>query len=159
MFRSPFRRPAGFVAAVAALVLAGCSSDTTGPANYSRVPDDGGTLFLVSPIVPNAQMEALFEGRIAEDDEGCLRLQPPDAATVVWPKGFDLEPRSAEAWVVDEKGRDVGFVGGWFRFSGGEVPFLHEGLGFSTAEAVRIQDRCPGRFWVVGEVSFPPFGS
>jgi hypothetical protein len=144
---------------LAALALGACSADTSGPAQYSRLPDDGEFLFLVSPIVPNAQMEALFQGPVEADSAGCIRIHPPDAATVVWPRGFSLDRRSSGAWVVDQKGRDVGVLGESFRFSGGEVPFLHQGVGFSPAEALRIQDRCPGRFWIVGEVSLPPFGS
>ena len=134
------------------LTSGGCGGDLAGPADYSLIPQDGETFFLVSPIKPNAVMDALFQGEIAEDSSGCIRLQPPSGATVVWPKGFSLDVTSAGARVLDEDGMEVGVIGSTFRFGGGEVPLLHEGLGFPPTKAAQIQSRCPGRFWIVGEV-------
>ena len=97
-------------------------------------------------------MDALFQGRVVEDSSGCIRLQPPSGATVVWPKGFSLEMTAEGARVQDQNGLEVGLIGSTFRFGGGEVPFLHGGLGFQPAEVALIQSRCPGRFWIVGEI-------
>lgn len=137
---------------LAALTLVGCSDGGPGPASFSRIADESETFFLVQPIVMNAAMEALFLGQVVRDQAGCLRLQPPNDATVVWPKDFTLVRRSTGEWVLNESGQDVGAIGQSFRLGGGEVPYLHEGLGFSPDEAKQAHDRCPGRFWIVGGV-------
>jgi hypothetical protein len=80
---------------------------------------------------------------------GCLRLDTPDTHTVIWPKGFDL---GADLRVRDDRGAVVGRIGGAFRLGGGEVPSLHDGIPLSEADRVRAGSRCPGRFWIVGEV-------
>jgi hypothetical protein len=100
-------------------------------------------------------MEALFLGQVVEDGEGCLRLQPPADHTVVWPYRSTLEVRGDGSWVVSEEGKDIGKIGGAFRFGGGEVPFLHEGLGFTHGQITEIHARCPGRYWIVGELHTP----
>jgi hypothetical protein len=132
--------------------LMGCSRDAAGPADYSVLDDGTATYFLTLPVVPNAVMEALYQGRVLKDERGCLRLQQPDDATVVWPFGFTLEVRKGQEWVLDATGKDVGKISGTFRFGGGEVPFLHEGLGFTAAANAQIQAKCPGRFWIVAEI-------
>ena len=98
-------------------------------------------------------MDALFQGRVVTDAAGCIRLDspPPDAGTVVWPFGFTLAREGRVLSVRDAAGREVGRIGGSFRFGGGHVPFLHEGTGFSAAERARAEARCPGTFWIVGE--------
>lgn len=132
--------------------LMGCSEDALGPAEYALLGDGPVTYFLAQPLIPNAVMEALYQGKVLKDGEGCLRLQEPDAATVVWPFGFTLDAREDQEWVVDATGEEVGVVGGTFRFGGGEVPFLHEGIGFTRSAIAKIQAKCPGRFWIVGTI-------
>lgn len=132
--------------------LAGCSQDAVGPADYSLVGDGQATYFLTQPVVPNAFMDALYQGKVTKDGGGCLRLQPPGDATVIWPYGFTLDAREGQEWVVDAGNKDVGRIGGIFRFGGGEVPYLHEGLGFTPEASAQIEATCPGRFWIVGEV-------
>lgn len=61
---------------------------------------------------PDAVMDALFEGRVTRDDDGCLRLDTPDAHTVVWPFGFSLAARDGKLVVQDAGGAVVGRVGG-----------------------------------------------
>lgn len=141
------------LSALMTLGLAGCSETPSEAADLSLVPGAGETVFLVMPFQTNLHMEALFQGRVVRDDSGCVRLQPPSDATVVWPFGFTLEPRTTGEWVVMGNGEDLGFIGGSFRFGGGEVPALHRGLGFSNELAGQIHDRCPGRFWIVGAVT------
>jgi len=145
----------GILVLLGVVVLAGCGESATGPEAFAPVTWVDGTLFLAQPRVPNAFMEALFQGAILRDDVGCLRLQRPSRATVIWPHGSYLEEREGEDWVVTESGPTIGPVGSTFRLGGGEVPMLNEAMGFSRAEMRIIEVRCPGRYWVVGEVFDP----
>lgn len=138
--------------ALAILVVATWLGSCSDSGNLTRAPDAVETLFLAQNVVPNATMEALFQGRIIRDRAGCLRLQAPDDATVVWPKGFTLRNRSGELAVLDSKGRKVGRIGGAFRLGGGEVPLLHDGIGLSSAARRQAEARCPGRYWIVGTI-------
>ncbi|MGH7539896.1 MAG: hypothetical protein ACRELC_02750 [Gemmatimonadota bacterium] len=97
-------------------------------------------------------MEALFVGRVIRDPAGCLRLETPDQHTVVWPFGFRLVPADGGLAVRDADGQAVGRIGGDFRLGDGEVPFLHEGLALPEAERRAAETRCPGRYWIVGDV-------
>ena len=141
---------------VFSLFLAGaCTDEVTNSSDGALLSLDGDTYFVRQVQEPDAVMEALFQGQVVEDKLGCLRLQGPSPSTVVWPFGSTLEPRSDGDWVLDAEGNELGRIGGVFRFGGGHVPFLHEGLGFSKAEVAGIQTRCPGRFWIVGQVLEP----
>ena len=70
---------------------------------------------------------------------------------MIWPFGATLEVRDGQSWVVDAALTDIGVLGGEFRFGGGFVSRLHDGLGFSAGVGKQIAARCPGRFWIVGE--------
>jgi hypothetical protein len=146
------RRPPWVVslALVAMLLVARCTPhDAEPPAGLQHVSDETGLLFLTQNVVPDAFMDALFEGRVVADRAGCLRLESPDAHTVVWPKGFGL---GGDLRVRSDRGAEVGRIGGSFRLGGGEVPSLHDGVPLSEADRVRAESRCPGRFWIVGEM-------
>jgi hypothetical protein len=80
-------------------------------------------------------------------------LDSADDATVVWPKSFSLVRQGGELRVRQANGRELGRIGGAFRLGGGEVPYLHDGIALSAADCERGQTRCPGKFWIVGEVS------
>ncbi|HUF70293.1 MAG TPA: hypothetical protein VMM79_16720 [Longimicrobiales bacterium] len=54
--------------------------------------------------------------------------------------------------VLDAAGQEVGTIPGQFRLGGGEVSVLHDGVG-TTAQRQRAITRCPGRFWIAGDVS------
>jgi hypothetical protein len=110
-------------------------------------------IFLAQNVAAAAVMEALFEGRVINDPAGCLRLDSVDDATVVWPKGFSLVQQGGEYRIRDAGLRDVGRIGGVFRFGGGEVPYLHDGIALSVADRELGQTRCPGKFWIVGDVA------
>lgn len=150
------RRLQTTAAAASFLFLAGaCTDRVTNSSDRALLSLDGDTYFVRQVQEPDAVMEALFQGQVVEDKGGCLRLQGPSPSTVVWPFGSTLEPRSDGDRVLDGEGNELGRIGGVFRFGGGHVPFLHEGLGFSKADVTRIQARCPGRFWIVGEILGP----
>lgn len=112
--------------------------------------DASGIVFMTQNAVPDATMDALFEGRIVPDEAGCLRLDPPEPATVAWPHGYGLRTGADGARIVDEEGRTVGTLDGTFRLGGGEVADLSEAMGFSTADRELARSRCPGRYWIVG---------
>jgi hypothetical protein len=100
-------------------------------------------------------MEALYEGPVVEA-QGCLRLVSDSSHTIIWPPEFTLRSQSGRYQVVDEGGAVVGTIGGLFRFGGGEIPrgSLPE---LEDANVGReLLARCPGRYWVVGEMLPPP---
>jgi hypothetical protein len=135
---------------LAAVAFTACSASENDPAALSV--NGGEPLFFTQNVIPSAVMEALFQGRIVADEAGCLRLQPGDRVTVVWPMGFTLERASGTFLVRDAGGRSVGLIGDTFRLGGGEVPYLHQGIGLSAADRERAMSRCPGIFWIVGSV-------
>lgn len=143
------------VLGLALLSLVACDNAATGPSDPAALARLDGTLFISQPQLPDAQMEALFQGAVLRDDAGCLRLQPPSHATVVWPYGSHLVEKEGEHWVQAASGQTMGLVGGIFRFGGGVVPALNEGMGFTAAQIRTAHSRCPGRFWLVGEVLTP----
>lgn len=120
----------------------------SGPEAGSRLGDDGEVIFFVQGAPATVVMDALFDGVVSRDAAGCLRLAGPDPATVVWPFGFRL----VLGRVSDGEGRGIGRLGERFRFGGGEVRFLPDGLGLSDSERRLVEAWCPGRYWIVGEV-------
>lgn len=105
-------------------------------------------LFLTAAQPATVSMQALFEGRVVVDQAGCIRLDSPDPATVIWPHGFRLAVRDGQLLVRDSAGREIGSIGGAFRFGGGEVPELSASI---VADHAAVTARCPGRYWIVGE--------
>lgn len=97
----------------------------------------------------NVGMDALFEGDVARDEEGCLRIASADRHTVIWPAGYRLTERDGNLVVLDAEGQAAGTVGGTFRLGGGEAETLHEDLRVSDAVRETATERCPGRYWIV----------
>ena len=157
--RSPllrtWARTLGPAAAAALAVLAACSSadvqgPSEGPPRIVDAVDD--VLFLTQSAAPSAAMDALFEGRVDRDAAGCLRLDLDDRHTVIWPAGFTVaETAGGELRILDGDGREVGRVGERFRLGGGEVTTLHEGIPMTEADRRAALERCPGRYWIVGD--------
>ncbi len=133
------------------VALAACSSPKVEGPTFTR--NDGPAVFIVQGAPARAVMDALFQGRVTLDAQGCLRLDDVggDRHTVVWPHGFTIEERGSALFVKDAAGNDVGRVGGSFRFGGGETLVLHEGV-VSEESRLLAESRCPGRYWIVGEV-------
>ena len=138
-------------ACTVALALAACGgAEGLGP-TFNR--NEAATVFLAQGAPATAAMDALFQGRVTRDLRGCLRLDNlGDQHTVVWPHGFTIAERDGELFVKNAAGSDVGRIGGSFRFGGGEVAALHDGLNLSVESRQMAESRCPGRYWVVGEV-------
>lgn len=130
--------------------LAACGPAAPDPAGLDYDADHP---FLITlGTAPNAVMDALFQGRVVADGQGCVRLDGAGQVTVVWPRRFSLERRSGTTLIKDADGRAIGTIGGHFRLGGGEVPSLHPGIplvGGTREEAMR---RCPGLFWIVGTI-------
>lgn len=138
--------------AATAVLAAACSSPedvlSFDPLDFQ---EQTGIVFIRQNETPTAVMEALFEGRVIADAAGCLRFDSPDPATVVWPKDFTMVRSGSEMLVRDPVGREIGRVGGTFRLGGGEVSSL-QGAAMSAADRQRADTRCPGRYWIVGDV-------
>lgn len=109
-------------------------------------------LFLVQGAPQEVSMEALYEGRIAPNREGCIQTEGPSPATIVWPHGFTLEDRGEELEVKDATGRIIGTIGGSFRFGGGQVPSNGYTLLPEPARTTAAA-RCPGDVWIVGDTN------
>lgn len=129
-----------------AILAAGACSTEEGP--LVGTPD-GETLFLTAAAPQPIHMQALYEGRVQRDEQGCLRLETQDRHVVVWPFGFELENRGGATYVEDPARRAIGRIGGSFRFGGGEVPSV-EAADLSPDSRALAQSRCPGRYWIVG---------
>jgi hypothetical protein len=135
-----------------AISATACSS-TEGVLSFDPVhfQDQTGVVFVRQNVTPDAVMEALFEGRVVMDAAGCLRLDSPDASTIVWPEGFAMTVSSEEMLVHDAGGREIGRVGGTFRLGGGQLTSL-QNVGVSAGDRQRAETHCPGIYWVVGDV-------
>ena len=134
---------------VLACLMAACSTEL-----LTSAFNDDDPLFLVQKPVEGERvvMEALYEGSVVEVD-GCLRLgEEPDSHTVVWPPAFTLTTQDGERVVLDEEGRAVGRIGHFFRLGGGEVQTLWKNGPVDEAARTAALDRCPGRYWLVGDV-------
>lgn len=141
-------------AAIALLIFtaAGCSSSEDAfPFDPLQFQEQTGIVFVTQNVVAEVVMDALFQGRVITDAAGCLRLDSPDPATVVWPKGFTMTESGGTLRVRDAAGREIGHIGGSFRLGGGEVQSL-EGMSMTAEERQRAATHCPGRYWIVGEV-------
>ena len=143
-----------FAVVLGATFVAGCA-DPKGrlPTNTLNSVDASSVVFLAQNADPGAVMDALFTGKISADAAGCLRLSGDDPSTVVWPAGFSVKSEAADLLIIDKSGRLVGRVGGSFRLGGGHVPQLHDGIPMSAADRDLARARCPGRFWIVGDVA------
>ncbi len=130
--------------ATLALTVGGCDLLGSGGA-------DSDVLMLVQGAPQNSVMQALYVGKVDRQGE-CLRLASPvEGHTVVWPHGFSLGGPARDT-ILDDGGRTVGRIGDSFRLGGGEVPTLWENGPVSEPVRREALKRCPGRYWLVGEV-------
>ncbi|HST62750.1 MAG TPA: hypothetical protein VLK84_28855 [Longimicrobium sp.] len=120
------------------------------PSAAAEKPDS--ILFLVQGAPQAESMEALYEGRIAPNPQGCIQTEGPSPATIVWPHGFTLEDRGGELEVKDATGRITGRIGGSFRFGGGQVPSNNYAF-LPEPARTKAAARCPGDVWIVGDTN------
>ena len=139
---------------VICLLAAGCSTQSTEPTEDFRTGVTRDPLVLLTAAVEAREvMEALYTGRVVADSAGCLRLDSPEPATVVWPKGFSLGSSIEGPIVRNAAGVEIGRVGAPFEFGGGYVNSL-EGIAAISVETRRVaRERCPGQYWIVGDIN------
>lgn len=141
-------------AALAALSLSACTgSSSTSP------PDPGDPLQRgVEPVLltqserMEVQMEALFDGEVVMDGEGCLRLGSAIGSTVIWPVGTTLEKTGGDVVVLDEAGDAIGVVGARFRLGGGVIPDFSADVPVDGRTRAQAVASCPGTYWLVGAI-------
>lgn len=122
-----------------AALLAGCSTVVDPLVNDS--------LFLVQVVRPGIGMDALFEGVVTVDAAGCYRLGD-SRVTMVWPFGYRMIDTIEGPAVADGTGGEVGRIGSSFRFGGGILSAIPEGLIGSPQRRRDAMARCPGEFWI-----------
>jgi hypothetical protein len=125
--------------------LAACDPSA---ATESLRDDPSDVVFLAMDAEQNVYPDALFQGRVTLDAQGCLRLATADQHTVIWPHGYTLEADGGELRVKAAGGREVGAVGGSFRFGGGELTSLEHVGHLSATTRAQAEARCPGRYWM-----------
>lgn len=154
-----------FVTACGAGTTENPSPDTTGEAEPTAAPTPRGQEEIFFPEVRqegglDAVPTAMGGGKLALDDEGCLRMlygeDPKDGWVPVWPPYLEPETGGGgEVRIVDERnGRTVGRVGEGISMSGGDISkeALREG-GILDGETRReLFKRCPPgySYWIVG---------
>lgn len=144
---------AGPAASLVTVVLTAACSDTTQPrekspsvheANRVAVTENGDIYLLTQMERLQYYPGALYEGPVQLDERGCLRLVGTGSATsVLWPVGYTLSASGTTLEIRNGDGRVEGTVGDDFHLPGGEVPFLHEGLGFTPGDQELASESCP----------------
>lgn len=138
--------------AMGIMTMLGACSDPLSPGSTSpnlQVLSASGVKLITQNLVPADAMNALFEGPVVSDEQGCIRLDAEDDATVIWPHGFTLESTIEGIVIRDESGGSVGRLGDDFTLGGGEVTSLTDAMGFTDADRRLAEEHCPGRYWIV----------
>jgi hypothetical protein len=138
------------VLAILLPLAAACGGDPGPGPDLTGLANPEATVFLALKDPPGVFMEALFQGTVTRDANGCLRAEGSEGATVIWPHGTRLEARGSALFVVDAAGRELGRIGGRFRMGGGYSQAAYHYL--SGADTERAQTRCPGNYWVAGSI-------
>lgn len=108
---------------------------------------DGRTIYFPRQAPAVAGMDALLEGTLILDDNGCLRVQYEsvslaEAPVVIWHYDFSLAVEGETITVLNGAGEPVGRVGEWTRMGGGG--------GGPTLAAPEMPEACPGPYWILG---------
>lgn len=109
---------------------------------------DGQIIYFPRQAPAVASMEALLEGTLVLDDNGCLRVQhesvpPAEAPVIIWHYDFLLDINGAEVTVLNGDGEPVGRVGEWTRMGGGNS---------RTVAEPEMPPACPGPYWILGSI-------
>lgn len=133
-------------------LAAACAADRGPDASLTGNDNPDATIFLVESELPGGYMDALFQGRVVRDQEGCLRLESAQPATVIWPLGSTIESRGGELYVRDGAGRHLAKIGAQSRFGGGYVP-SHVYANLAARDRRLAESRCPGEYWLAAPVT------
>lgn len=136
------------------MAAAACAGDLGPEPNLAGNDNPEGVIFLAESELPGGYMDALFQGRVVRDGEGCLRLESAQPATVIWPLGSTIESRDGKLIVKDGAGRHLAEIGARSRFGGGYVP-SHTYASLSARDRGLAQNRCPGEYWLAGPAAPP----
>jgi hypothetical protein len=110
----------------------------------------GGMIYFPRQAPTNAYTEALLEGTLILDPNGCLRVESEggdalgdDSPLVLWRHDFALQVEDDVIEILNGEGQVVGRVGEAIRMGGGET----------SAKAVPGLpiEACPGPYWALGE--------
>ncbi|MDQ4078262.1 MAG: hypothetical protein M3220_18705 [Chloroflexota bacterium] len=102
----------------------------------------GQTIYFPRQPPATSYMEALLEGELVLDENGCLRVGVDDGYNplVIWHHDFTLRVAGDTIEVLDGEQQVVGRVGAPFRAGGGE------------GTPRNAPDECPGPYWILGEI-------
>jgi hypothetical protein len=142
-----FVRPGAPLALLVALALPACSGD--GLLGSGGNPD---AVFLVHKTPHPNGMDALYEGSVDRDPQGCLRVDADGGAVVIWPYGFTLRTRSGGLYVENAEGRTVGRIGGDFRMGGGLVDAVHLDTYLSEIDRARAAVCHADSYWIASGI-------
>lgn len=147
-------------------LLAGCTNEQKAPVNDRNVdivgeadPVDSEIILAVQPGVydPNrAVMEALIVGRLHVID-GCLHLigegEDLDGAVVIWPPETTMRMTDEGlVEIIDHAGELIVRQGEYLEMGGGFAASV-EGIEFDDPEiGARLAERCPGSYWIAGDI-------
>ncbi len=104
---------------------------------------------------------ALAGGRLALDDEGCIRLVTAGngrGATLIWPPDYAARAEGGEIRILDEEGRVVARVGDEVRIGGGFIGKRRalEGVSGVKEQTKRVLiQRCPGEYFYAASYISP----
>lgn len=133
---------------------AACGGDLGPEPNLTGNENPDGVVFLAQSQPPAVHMQALYQGLVTRDAEGCLRVQGHEGragATVVWPYGSRLEARGGALLVKDASGREMGRIGGTFKMGGGYSSDRAASL--TDADRALARQRCVGEFWIASGIA------
>lgn len=118
--------------------------ETLYPATETATGPDGETIYLPRQAPTGVGMDALIQGTLRLDENGCLRLEAGDEAIlVVWPYDFSLRVEGDTVEVLNGAGEVVGRVDQDLSMGGGNAP---------TVEIPDLpSDLCPGPYWITGD--------
>ncbi|CEG13800.1 hypothetical protein MSIBF_A510005 [groundwater metagenome] len=89
---------------------------------------------------------------IIEETDKNLNIYSESKYLIIWPYGFSLKTNKEGAiQVIDDAGQPVVHVGDKIGFGGGECAGC-TGEDIAKISAQLPNDRCPGPYWIVGEI-------
>lgn len=134
-------------------LAAACAKDLGPEPSLAGGENPDGVVFLAQNQPQTVQMQALYQGLVTPDAEGCLRLQGHEGRagpTVIWPYSTRLRERGGVLLVISPAGREIGRIGGAFKMGGGNSS--DEAASLTPADRARARQRCPGGYWIAGDV-------